>query len=149
MASTLALLAGCSPLTSWNGLTPEGAKDASPEASAGNSDGGLDGGDAALRCVTGGYYCGGDKVSGEPGRLYRCEKDGSATLVSACTHGCVSRPGRDDACVCVEGGSYCGNDQLVGDPRNLYRCASDFSAALLRTCPNGCKVNVGADDVCQ
>ncbi len=148
VATTLALLAGCSLLTSWDGLTTEGPMDASPDVSADGSDGGLDGGDAGRLCVTGGYYCGGDKVSGDSDTLYRCENDGSATRVFACAHGCEWRQGKDDACACVEGSSYCGNDQVVGDPRTLYRCEADHSATLLTKCPNGCTINAGTNDSC-
>lgn len=128
-AATVASLAGCSLATSFDGLT-----------------GGADGGDA---CVAGGYYCGGDKVGGETSWLYRCESDGSATLVRTCTRGCKVRPGHDDACICVVGGKYCGDDQVVGDPRSLYSCGSDYSATLVQACSSGCRINVGSDDSCQ
>jgi len=46
-------------------------------------------------CVTGGLYCGGDKLDGDPQSLYRC----GSGLVMACANGCVvGSAGHDDAC---------------------------------------------------
>lgn len=51
------------------------------------------------KCVAGGYYCGGDKVTGSSSSLYRCDAGGaSATLVKHCANGCRVNPGTDDAC---------------------------------------------------
>ena len=52
------------------------------------------------KCVTGGTYCGGDKVNGDPNVLYKCGADGFATTVQqSCTNGCiVAPPGQDDYC---------------------------------------------------
>jgi|GEM_PF-1217442 len=49
-------------------------------------------------CVVGGYYCGGDKVSGNAKTLYRCNGPGTPTVVQRCTRGCTVNPGRDDSC---------------------------------------------------
>lgn len=49
-------------------------------------------------CVVGGLYCGGDKVSGNTGTLYRCTGGSSGTVVTQCAAGCVVFSGRDDAC---------------------------------------------------
>lgn len=49
-------------------------------------------------CVEGGFYCGGDKVDGDPSTLYRCE-GGVGTSPMVCDDGCVvGAPGTDDAC---------------------------------------------------
>lgn len=46
-------------------------------------------------CVTGGLYCGGDKLDGDPQSLYKC----GTGLVMACANGCViGSAGHDDAC---------------------------------------------------
>lgn len=50
-------------------------------------------------CVPGGYYCGGDKVNGNPDNLYKCNAAGDGqSLVKACAHDCQVNPGRDDTC---------------------------------------------------
>lgn len=54
--------------------------------------------DDLCRCVTNGYYCGGDHVEGDPTTLYRCNADGSGTVFEHCTKGCVITAGKDDAC---------------------------------------------------
>ncbi|MCA9676609.1 MAG: hypothetical protein KC464_16370, partial [Myxococcales bacterium] len=48
-------------------------------------------------CVEGGFYCGGDKLAGDPQALYRCV-GGVGTAPQVCADGCVVRPGQDDAC---------------------------------------------------
>ena len=50
------------------------------------------------RCVEGGFYCGGDKLDGDPQTLYRCQ-NGVATAGQPCADGCVVAPaGSDDYC---------------------------------------------------
>lgn len=48
-------------------------------------------------CVEGGFYCGGDKLDGDPRTLYTCEA-GRGVDGSECPDGCQVRPGRDDIC---------------------------------------------------
>jgi hypothetical protein len=54
-------------------------------------------------CVLHGYYCGGDKVDGDPRSLYQCEPNGSGGVMAVfrmkCPNGCiVGAAGVDDAC---------------------------------------------------
>ena len=49
-------------------------------------------------CVVGGYYCGGDKVSGSSSTLYRCTGAGAPAVVRHCANGCRVNPGSDDSC---------------------------------------------------
>jgi murein DD-endopeptidase MepM/ murein hydrolase activator NlpD len=49
-------------------------------------------------CVKGGLYCGGDKVTGDPKTLYRCNGPGAPTVVQVCANGCTVSQGTDDAC---------------------------------------------------
>jgi hypothetical protein len=48
-------------------------------------------------CVEGGFYCGGDKLDGDPRTLYTC-REGRGVDGSECPDGCQVRPGRDDVC---------------------------------------------------
>ncbi|MBK9030603.1 MAG: hypothetical protein IPL61_04555 [Myxococcales bacterium] len=48
-------------------------------------------------CTTGGFYCGGDEVDGDPQALYRCEA-GVGVRTEVCVAGCVVETGRDDHC---------------------------------------------------
>jgi len=105
-------------------------------------------------CFAGGFYCGGDKLAGDPGTLYRCDAPSPPTVRGVCTYGCILRPGLDDTCrggggVCMTGGFYCGGDKLDGDPQTLYKCQSDGTGSVAKTCPNGCQVNPGSDDTCK
>jgi hypothetical protein len=117
----------------------------------------VDGGSADLAgpgCVAGGLYCGGDKLDGDPGTLYRCDAPAAPTVRGVCASGCILRPGLDDACrggggVCSVGGFYCGGDKLDGDPQTLYKCQAGGTGTVSRTCPNGCQVNAGTDDACK
>ncbi|HVY48992.1 MAG TPA: CHAP domain-containing protein [Minicystis sp.] len=52
----------------------------------------------ASDCVTGGYYCGGDKLHGALDTLYRCQADGTGAVVKHCSNGCKVRSGEDDVC---------------------------------------------------
>ena len=45
-----------------------------------------------------GDYCGGDKLDGDPGTLYRCDAPAAPTVRGVCTYGCILRPGLDDTC---------------------------------------------------
>lgn len=49
------------------------------------------------RCVEGGFYCGGDKLVGDPATLYTCA-DGAGVSGELCPNGCLVRPGKDDIC---------------------------------------------------
>lgn len=48
-------------------------------------------------CVEGGFYCGGDKLAGDPATLYTCA-GGVGVSGTPCPAGCLVRPGRDDIC---------------------------------------------------
>ena len=55
-----------------------------------------DGGPAT--CQEGGFYCGGDKLVGDPQSLYRCS-NGAGVERMVCSEGCVVAPaGTDDHC---------------------------------------------------
>jgi hypothetical protein len=53
---------------------------------------------AGSSCFVGGSYCGGDKISGDPGTLFRCTGVGAPTVIRHCASGCLVRAGQDDAC---------------------------------------------------
>ncbi|WP_394829376.1 hypothetical protein [Pendulispora albinea] len=109
------------------------------------------GGGGGGSCVAGGSYCGGDKVTGDPNTLYRCNADGkTATVIRSCAHGCSVNSGRDDSCRCVAGSAYCGGNVIDGDADTLYRCGSDsVSTTVIKKCSNGCQWNTGVDDSCK
>lgn len=49
-------------------------------------------------CVDGGFYCGGDKLDGDPQTLYRCS-GGAGVAGVVCADGCIVAPaGMDDRC---------------------------------------------------
>jgi hypothetical protein len=49
-------------------------------------------------CMDGGFYCGGDKLDGDPQTLYRCATD-AGTAPRVCPNGCVIAPsGTNDHC---------------------------------------------------
>lgn len=53
----------------------------------------------SVNCVPGGFYCGGDKVKGDPDNLYKCNASGNGeSLSKACKSGCRVNTGRDDSC---------------------------------------------------
>ncbi len=105
-------------------------------------------------CVAGAYYCGGDKLAGDPETLYQCNGGGVPLARGRCTHGCEVRPTEDDACLggperCIEGGLYCGGNEVAGDPRTLYRCSGGEGVAPMQ-CANGCAIGpAGQDDGCR
>lgn len=105
-------------------------------------------------CVPGGFYCGGDKLAGDPQTLYQCNGGGVPLARARCRHGCLVRPTADDVCDggpmrCVEGGFYCGGNEVDGDPHTLYRCTNGEGTAPMR-CANGCIVApAGTDDRCR
>lgn len=104
-------------------------------------------------CVAGGFYCGGDRLAGDPQTLYQCNAGGVPIARGVCASGCLVQPGRDDVCraspgVCVDGGTYCGGDKLDGDPRTLYVCMGGVGTSPM-VCPNGCVVRAGDDDICR
>lgn len=50
-------------------------------------------------CVAGGFYCGGDKLDGDPSTLYECSATGTGINPEPCPLGCIVAPaGSDDAC---------------------------------------------------
>ena len=53
-----------------------------------------------IKCVVGGFYCGGDKVNGDPAVLYKCTGTGfTASVSKRCANGCFVAPaGQDDRC---------------------------------------------------
>jgi hypothetical protein len=105
-------------------------------------------------CVAGGFYCGGDKLAGDPDTLYQCNGGGVPLARGVCGSGCIVRPTADDTCrgsagTCVDGGFYCGGDKLDGDPRTLYRCSGGIGTAGT-VCADGCIVSPpGTDDRCR
>src|SRR6185437_17106058 len=185
-ASSCALLAGCSLLTTWDGLTSDtsGARDAgrggagsSSSTGGGGSggnggsmgDGGEDGPEDAPAdappdvvadappdvveagsCDPMGHYCGDDEVKGDPGTLYRCNGSAPPTVLAHCLDTCLVRSGGADVCKgsggCVAGGYYCGGDKVTGDPTALYKCTSGSSGTQIAQCATTCVVNQGTDD---
>jgi hypothetical protein len=53
---------------------------------------------ATATCVTGGSYCGGDKITGDSKTLYRCNGAAAPTVIQVCANGCSVNAGRDDSC---------------------------------------------------
>lgn len=104
-------------------------------------------------CVAGSFYCGGDKLAGDPDTLYQCNGGGVPLARGVCTAGCIVRPTDDDTCradggPCTNGGLYCGGDELDGDPQTLYTCAGGVGTSGM-TCADGCVVRPGQDDACR
>ena len=104
-------------------------------------------------CVAGSFYCGGDKVAGDPETLYQCNGGGVPLARGLCSFGCVISPADDDFCrggggTCVEGSDYCGGNELDGDPQTLYRCTGGV-ASNPRLCVDGCLLRPGDDDLCR
>jgi hypothetical protein len=99
-------------------------------------------------CAAQGFYCGDDKVAGDPHTLYRCAdtSGGMAYARGICAHGCtVAGAGHDDTCsggaaACVAGSAYCGGDKIDGDPRTLYTCTSGNAGTVAQHCPGRCLV---------
>jgi hypothetical protein len=173
VAASCGLLASCSLVTSWDGLTSSdagahggagggattsattgsggsgGTADDAGDASDAPADGEPDAMDPPL-CTAKHHYCGGHVIMGTATKLYVCSDDGSSTsLVETCTHGCLVRPlNKDDHCRCLAGGYYCGGDHIEGDPSTLYRCNVDGSGTLFEHCTKGCIVTPGKDDSC-
>jgi hypothetical protein len=151
-ASSCALLAGCSLLTTWDGLTSDsgGAPDAGADAP---EDGPHDAGAEAGVCDPMGHYCGGDVVSGDPSTLYRCNGSSPPTVIAHCVVGCEMHAGGVDVCKgsgsCFDGGHYCGGDKVTGDPTALYKCTSGSTGTLIAQCATTCVWNNGIDDACQ
>lgn len=103
-------------------------------------------------CTSGAFYCGGDKVAGDPQTLYQCNGGGVPLARGRCLDTCSVTPAVDDTCrgdgTCVDGGFYCGGDKLDGDPQRLYRCMGGVGVSSI-SCTNGCTVNTGTDDLCR
>lgn len=130
------------PQYGWYHLKKLGHSGSNPGGNTSSGNGGS--------CQAGGFYCGGDKVSGNKNTLYRCNNDGSASVVESCAKGCAVRPGEDDVCrACVVGGHYCGGDKVSGNASSLYECNSEGRGDLIKHCAKGCSVNKGVDDTCK
>ena len=103
-------------------------------------------------CTAGSFYCGGDKLAGDPQTLYQCNAGGVPLARGRCRTACTVRPGDDDACTdtvtCQDGGFYCGGDKLTGDPQSLYTCTAGAGTAR-KVCTDGCIVNPTGDDKCR
>jgi hypothetical protein len=103
-------------------------------------------------CTAGAFYCGGDRLAGDPQTLYECNAGGVPLARGACIAGCLVRPGKDDVCrgsdTCRDGSSYCGGDKLDGDPQTLYVCMAGAGTAP-KPCPDGCVIRPGDDDACR
>jgi hypothetical protein len=104
-------------------------------------------------CVAGSFYCGGDKLAGDPGVLYLCNAGGVPLARGRCALECVVNTGNDDACrgvggPCTEGGYYCGGNELDGDPQSLYQCIGGVGRNR-SACANGCVIRPGLDDACR
>jgi|GEM_PF-1939543 len=107
---------------------------------------------APQACTAGTFYCGGDKLAGDPQTLYQCNAGGVPLARGRCRVECSVRPTDDDACTdptpCVEGGRYCGGDKLTGDPQSLYTCTGGAGTNRME-CSDGCLVRPGMDDACR
>ncbi|MDB4946644.1 MAG: hypothetical protein JWP97_6178 [Labilithrix sp.] len=66
------------------------------DADAGAADAGTT--PAGNDCTPGGFYCGGDKVTGDAKTLYKCTGPGAPVVAQKCALGCKVTPGQDDAC---------------------------------------------------
>jgi hypothetical protein len=104
-------------------------------------------------CSAGAFYCGGDKLAGDPQTLYQCNAGGVPIARGVCADGCLVRPAKDDVCrasagTCKTGSSYCGGDKLDGDPQTLYLCQAG-AATSPTSCPDGCVVRPNDDDACR
>ena len=103
-------------------------------------------------CVAGSFYCGGDKLAGDPDTLYQCNGGGVPLARGRCALGCIVTPTDDDACRgaggCIEGSDYCGGDKLDGDPQTLYTCTAG-AGTNPRPCADGCVIQPGDDDRCR
>jgi hypothetical protein len=52
----------------------------------------------AAGCVVGSLYCGGDKVKGDAGTLYKCTGGSAGTVVKVCDLDCNVNKGANDSC---------------------------------------------------
>lgn len=158
LVALIASAAGCSALTTWDGLTDAAGRDADLRDGAstdptdgGSQDSAADGADAPARgCTSGEVRCGGHRLAGDPGILYRCDDDGGSTQLSVCMYGCIVSASASDKCgVCAAGSPYCGGDKIPGDPRTLYRCNGDGTTTVIEICPTSCVVRPGQNDICN
>lgn len=107
-----------------------------------------------VACIAGAFYCGGDKLAGDPSTLYQCNAGGVPIARGVCDAGCTVRPTQDDVCAasggtCVDTGKYCGGDKVAGDPQTLYTCAQGAGTQPM-VCANGCVIEApGTDDHCR
>ncbi|HEX5063098.1 MAG TPA: hypothetical protein VFV99_27170 [Kofleriaceae bacterium] len=103
-----------------------------------------------VACIAGSFYCGGDKVAGDPDVLYQCNGGGVPLARGTCINGCSIMPADNDECApgdlpCVEPGLYCGGDKVAGDPQTLYRCMSGVGVKVM-TCADGCIIEPSPND---
>jgi hypothetical protein len=112
---------------------------------------------SAIVCPTGGDYCGGDTIGGDPSTLYHCTAGGQPPASSqACANGCQTMPqGTNDVCrstlSCPGSGPYCGSDGVQGgDPNTLYNCpGAGQPPSSSQACANGCTTEpAGTPDFC-
>jgi hypothetical protein len=102
-----------------------------------------------------GLYCGGNGITGDATKLYRCT-DGALAVVETCAAGCFAKPaGEADACVdttqtCRYGdGLYCGGNGILGNANTLYSCANGI-VSVTQVCAAGCLARpVGFNDGCN
>lgn len=148
IASSSAVLASCSLVTTWDGLTSGEGSGAGGAARDGGADATAPDGDAGA-CTPTGHYCGGDEVGGVANTLYTCNGGAPPSVLEVCAYGCIVRPaGEDDTCRCQPGGAYCGGDKVEGNVDTLYHCNQDGSGTVIEHCAKGCKVIAGQDDAC-
>ena len=96
-------------------------------------------------CPGGGSLICGARISATREEIYRCEDDGSYTLVDTCAVDCVFVDGGDDVCVDACETDlllpFCGD--LIGLPADhLYACSSGRVVSL-GECLNGCDPDGG------
>ena len=110
---------------------------------------------ASAACKAGGFYCGGDKVTGDVKTLYECNPGAVPRARGRCGTACiVDSTGNDDGCEatggpCTEGHRYCGGHKLDGDPLSRYLCRNGV-ADTREKCSNGCSIAIDGDqDVCS
>jgi hypothetical protein len=106
-----------------------------------------------VACAAGAFYCGGDRLAGDPATLYQCNAGGVPIARGRCVASCLSRPGKDDVCAgdgqtCRDQGKYCGGDKLDGDPQSLYVCMAGVGTSP-KLCADGCVVHANDDDTCR
>jgi hypothetical protein len=139
--------------SSTDAATPNGGgsePDVSNERSPDNSDEDEDEGDPELttlpddpktpgdagivpsggNCVSGGLYCGMDKVIGDPNTLYKCNGHQTPTVLEVCKAGCTVNSGVNDSCAPEPGN--CKIESVPEATYVKYGLHPDASDALAR-----------------